>query len=114
VSDSIFAKIIRGEIPAEKVYETDEILAFRDINPAAPTHILVIPKRPIRNAGAARPEDRQLLGELVLAAGEVARQQGIAETGYRIVMNVGQHGGESVPHLHLHVIGGRQLSWPPG
>lgn len=114
MSDTIFGKIIRGEIPADKVYETDDVLAFRDINPTAPVHVLVIPKRHITNAGAAEAGDEQLIGDLVLAATEVARLEGVAETGYRLVMNVGLDGGESVPHLHVHVIGGRRLSWPPG
>ena len=114
MSDTIFGKIIRGEIPADKVYETETVLAFRDINPTAPVHTLVIPKRHIRNAGATDEGDKELIGELVLAATEVARLEGVAESGYRLVMNVGREGGESVPHLHLHVIGGRQLSWPPG
>lgn len=114
MSDTIFGKIIRGEIPADRVYENDNVLAFRDINPAAPTHILVIPKKAIRNAGAAQPQDQAVLGELVLAAAEIARNEGIAEGGYRLVMNVGPNGGESVPHLHLHILGGRRLSWPPG
>ena len=114
MSDTIFGKIIRGEIPADKVYETENVLAFRDIDPKAPVHVLVIPKRHIGNAGAAQPGDEQLLGELVLAAAEVAHLEGVAESGYRLVMNVGLDGGESVPHLHVHVIGGRQLTWPPG
>jgi len=114
MSDTVFGKIIRGELPADKVYETDSVLAFRDINAAAPTHILVIPKEHIRNAGAAKPEHRELLGDLVLAASQIAQEQGIADSGYRLVMNVGRDGGESVPHLHMHLIGGRSLSWPPG
>jgi histidine triad (HIT) family protein len=112
--DNVFAKIIRGEIPAEKVYETNELVAIRDINPVAPEHVLVLPKRAIHNVAAAKDTDRQLLGDLLLAGAEVARQLGIEDTGYRLVLNVGRHGGESVPHLHLHVIGGRQLQWPPG
>ena len=107
-SDSVFGKIIRGELPADKVFENERVLAFRDINPAAPTHVLVIPKKAIRNAGAAESVDEALLGELVLTAARVARQEGIAGGGYRIVMNVGSNGGESVPHLDLHVLGGRQ------
>jgi histidine triad (HIT) family protein len=113
-NDTIFGKIIRGEIPADKVFENERVLAFRDIAPAAPTHILVIPKKHIRNAGAAQAEDQALLGELVLVAGQIAREQGFADDGYRLVMNVGPNGGESVPHLHLHVLGGRRMSWPPG
>lgn len=114
MSDTVFGKIIRGEIPAERVYETDQVLAFRDVSPVAPKHILVIPKTHIQNAGAAKPEQAELLGKLILAAGEVAKKEGIAESGYRLVMNVGPNGGESVPHLHVHVLGGRQMTWPPG
>ncbi len=113
-TDTIFGKILRGEIPCDKVYETSEVLAFRDINPAAPNHVLVIPKRRIQNAGFAEENDKELLGAMILAAQEVAKAEGIFETGYRLVFNVGPDAAESVPHLHLHVIGGRSLGWPPG
>ena len=112
--DTIFGKIVRREIPATIVYETDTVLAFRDISPAAPSHVLVIPKRPIVSVAHATKADAQLIGELMLAAAEVARQEGIAEGGYRIVTNIGQHGGQTVFHLHLHVLGGRPMDWPPG
>lgn len=112
--DTIFGKIIRREIPATIVYENETVLAFRDISPAAPTHILVIPKKPLVSVAHATKEDAQLIGELMLAAAEVARQEGIAEGGYRIVTNIGQHGGQTVFHLHLHVLGGRPMEWPPG
>jgi histidine triad (HIT) family protein len=112
--DTIFGKIIRREIPAQIVFENDLALAFRDINPAAPTHILVIPKRPIVSVAHARVEDSALLGELMLVAAEVARREGLADSGYRIVTNVGSDGGQSVFHLHLHILGGRELGWPPG
>ncbi len=111
---TIFQKIIDGEIPADKVYEDDEVLAFRDIQPVAPTHILVIPKRPIVNVATATEADAALLGKLMLTAAKVARDEGIEDGGYRLVTNIGREGGQSVYHLHIHVIGGRRLSWPPG
>ena len=111
---TIFAKILNGEIPADFVYQDDEVVAFRDINPQAPVHILVIPRKPLVSAADAKPEDAQLMGRLMLVAAEVARQQGLEETGYRLVTNIGQNGGQSVPHLHIHVLGGRALTWPPG
>jgi histidine triad (HIT) family protein len=111
---TIFTKIINREIPADIVYETDDVLAFRDIHPQAPVHVLVIPKRPVESIAHAGPEHEALMGRLLLAAAEVARVEGVAEEGYRVVTNIGQHGGQSVFHLHLHVLGGRQLGWPPG
>jgi len=90
------------------------VLAFRDVNPVAPTHILIIPKRHVKNVRAATDEDKALIGEMVLRAAAIAEDQGIADKGYRLVFNVGDHAGESVYHLHLHLIGGRRLSWPPG
>jgi histidine triad (HIT) family protein len=113
-SDTIFSKIIKREIPATIVYETENVLAFRDIQPVAPTHILVIPKKPLVSVAHAQREDALLLGELLLAAAEVARQEGLEEGGYRIVANTGHNGGQTVFHLHLHVIGGRACQWPPG
>jgi histidine triad (HIT) family protein len=112
--DTIFGKIIRKEIPAQIVYETEEILAFRDINPVAPVHVLVIPKHPIASVAHASEEDSKILGALMLAAAEVAKREGLAEKGYRVVTNVGADGGQTVFHLHLHVIGGRAMEWPPG
>ncbi len=111
---TIFQKIIDGEIPASKVYEDDEVLAFRDIQPQAPVHILVIPKKPIVSAATAQPEDEALMGKLMLTAAQVARQEGLEEAGYRLVTNIGRAGGQSVYHLHIHVLGGRQMVWPPG
>jgi histidine triad (HIT) family protein len=111
---TIFKKIIDGEIPADKVYEDDHCLAFHDVSPQAPTHILVIPKKEIVNVANLKPEDQELAGHLLLVAGKIARDQGLEEGGYRVVANCGQHGGQSVDHLHLHVLAGRQLSWPPG
>ena len=111
---TIFEKIIAREIPAEIVAESDSWLAFHDISPQAPIHILVIPKKPIPRVGAATPEDVPLLGTLLMAVQEVARKVGILETGFRVVINHGHDGGETVPHLHIHVLGGRPLGWPPG
>ena len=111
---TIFAKILAGEIPADKVYEDDDVIAFRDVSPQAPTHILVIPRKPLVSVADAKPEDAELLGKLLLAAAQVAREQGLEEDGYRLVTNVGKLGGQSVYHLHIHLLGGRQLRWPPG
>lgn len=110
---TIFSKIINREIPADIVYEDDLALAFRDIHPQAPTHILVIPKKPIVNLEEAESEDQMLLGHLLLTAQRVARQVGL-KRGYRIVINNGEDGGQTVFHLHLHILGGRSLEWPPG
>lgn len=113
-SNTIFAKIIRGEIPAVRVHEDEQCIAIRDVNPQAPTHLLVIPKAEIESVERLNESDAGLIGHLVLVAQKVAREAGIAASGYRLVLNVGQDGGMSVPHLHLHVLGGRQLGWPPG
>ena len=113
-SDTIFGKIIRKEIPAQIVYETERVLAFRDINPVAPVHVLVIPKKPVESIATAVRTDAEILGELMLAAAEVARQEGLEPGGYRVVTNIGADGGQTVFHLHLHVIGGRPMLWPPG
>ena len=109
---TIFSKIIAREIPADIVYEDDRALAFRDINPVAPTHVLVIPKREIVNLGDSVDDDAELLGHLMRVAGEVAKLEGLSD--FRVVTNSGAGAGQSVFHLHLHVIGGRALSWPPG
>ena len=111
---TIFEKIINREIPADIVFETDHVLAFRDINPQAPTHVLVIPKPPIKTVADVQPTDEALMGKLLVAAAEVARIEGVDKTGYRLVINHGSDGGQTVFHLHMHVIGGRKLSWPPG
>src|SRR5262245_31104372 len=113
-SDTIFSKIIRKEIPAKIVYESETVLAFRDIAPKAPTHILIIPKKPLEDVGAAKDEDKELLGELLLAAAEIAREEGLDKKGYRLVVNTGSDGGQTVSHLHVHLLGGRQMLWPPG
>jgi histidine triad (HIT) family protein len=113
-ADCIFCKIASGEIPAGIVYEDDVVVAFRDVNPQAPGHWLVIPRRHIENVAALEPADGGLVAAVMLAAARVAREQGVEEGGYRLVLNVGPDGGQTVPHLHVHLLGGRQLSWPPG
>ena len=113
-SSTIFDKIIAREIPADIVYEDDDCLAFHDIQPQAPVHVLVIPKRRIENVASLQDGDLEIAGKLLLAVGHVARQLDLAETGYRVVANCGSDGGQSVDHLHLHVLGGRQMKWPPG
>lgn len=114
MSDTLFARIVRREIPADVVYEDDEILGFRDIHPQAPVHVLFVPKRVIPTLDEASPEDALLLGRLLLAAADYARRQGLAERGYRVVVNCRGDGGQSVYHLHLHLLAGRRLGWPPG
>lgn len=111
---TIFERIAAGEIPADIVRDDKDVLAIRDINPQAPVHILVIPQRVIPRIGEARDNDASLLGQLLLAARDIARQEGLEETGYRLVINHGPHAGESVPHLHIHLLGGRPMDWPPG
>ncbi len=114
MTDCLFCKIVAGEIPSTKVLETDRTLAFRDLHPQAPTHVLVIPKTHVTHAGELTADHGELLGHLFETAAAVAEQEGVAEGGYRLVFNVGDDAGNSVPHLHLHVLGGRQLGWPPG
>jgi histidine triad (HIT) family protein len=111
---TIFSKIINKEIPADIVYEDDRCLAFKDISPQAPTHILIIPKKAIERVALAQTEDEGLLGHLLLTAAQIAKKAGISETGFRLVINNGKNGGEAVPHLHVHLLGGRALTWPPG
>ncbi|HXE89790.1 MAG TPA: histidine triad nucleotide-binding protein [Terriglobales bacterium] len=113
MSDCLFCRIIAGQIPSKKVYEDQHVYAFEDINPQAPTHVLVVPKKHIRGLKEAQPEDAELLGRCDLAAAHIARQRQI-EDGYRTVYNVGPRAGQSVFHLHLHLLGGRGLHWPPG
>ena len=110
--ETIFSKIIKREIPATIIYEDDLALAFRDVNPQAPVHFLVIPKKPIINLSDAKEEDQSLLGHLLLVANKVALQEGL--TSFRLVTNNGAEAGQSVFHLHIHVLGGRSLDWPPG
>lgn len=114
MTDSIFAKIIRREVPADIVYEDNLALAFRDKNPQAPVHILVIPKQAIAKLSDAESKDHALMGHLLLTAKRVAEQEGLSEDGYRVVINNGPNGGQTVYHLHLHILGGRQMKWPPG
>ncbi len=114
MSKTLFEKIIAREIPATIIYEDDQVFALRDINPQAPKHVLVIPKKPIPRLAEAGSEDQPLLGQLLLKAAEVAGQLGLNEGGYRLVINNGEDGGESVPHLHVHILGGRRMAWPPG
>jgi histidine triad (HIT) family protein len=111
---TLFEKICDKEIPAALVHEDERCVAFHDISPQAPVHILVIPRKPIPRVALATEEDAGLLGHLLLVAGKVARELDLAETGFRLVINNGRHGGEAVPHLHVHLLGGRQLQWPPG
>lgn len=111
---TLFEKIVNRELPADIVYETDDILAFRDIHPVAPTHVLVIPKKPITKLSDASADDAALLGKLMIGVGEVARQLGLAEDGFRVVINNGEGAGQTVFHLHAHILAGRDLSWPPG
>jgi histidine triad (HIT) family protein len=113
MSETIFSKIIRKEIPADIVYEDDLTLAFRDLHPQAPVHILIIPKQPIVSISEATDADANLLGQLLLTAKRVATQQGL-DKGYRVVINTGDDGGQTVFHLHLHLLGKRQMTWPPG
>jgi histidine triad (HIT) family protein len=114
MSETIFSKIIRKEIPAQIVFEDDEILAFRDINPQAPTHILIIPKKPIATLNDVSAEDAPLIGRLFLVAKQLAADLGVAEAGYRTVFNCNPAGGQEVYHIHLHLLAGRQMHWPPG
>ncbi|MEL6500806.1 MAG: histidine triad nucleotide-binding protein [Cyanobacteria bacterium J06607_15] len=113
MTDTIFGKIIRREIPADIVYEDDQALAFRDVNPQAPTHILVIPKKPIPRLSEAASADTALMGHLLMTVKKVAEQENLSN-GYRVVINNGADGGQTVDHLHLHILGDRSMTWPPG
>jgi histidine triad (HIT) family protein len=114
MSKTLFEKIAAREIPAAIVYEDNLVLAIRDINPQAPTHLLIFPKRPVVRIAEAAPDDQSLLGHLLLKAAAVAEMVGLKKNGYRLVINNGADGGETVPHLHCHILGGRHLAWPPG
>jgi histidine triad (HIT) family protein len=114
MSDCLFCKILAGEIPADVVHETDTTLAFRDINPHAPTHVLIIPRVHIPTINDIADDNREIVGSLYTAARDIAAAEGIAEGGYRVVMNCNEGAGQSVFHLHLHLLGGRPLTWPPG
>jgi histidine triad (HIT) family protein len=113
MSDCLFCRIVAGEIPSKKVFEDEQVYAFEDIKPGAPTHVLIVPRRHVRDLAAASPGEAELLGYLQLSAARIARERGL-HGGYRTVLNVGPDAGQSVYHLHLHLLGGRPLSWPPG
>jgi histidine triad (HIT) family protein len=113
-SDCLFCKIVAGEIPADIIFESDDTMAFRDINPQAPTHALIIPRRHVATINDLKDGDQTLLGNLFLAARKIAADEGIADAGYRVAMNCNAAAGQTVFHLHLHLLGGRQLAWPPG
>jgi histidine triad (HIT) family protein len=112
--ECIFCQIVEGEIPFDKVYEDDEFFAFRDIDPGAPVHVLLIPKKHIPRITDIVIDEASLIGRMFIAANNIAWQEGIAESGFRYVFNCNQHGGQAVYHIHLHILGGRQLAWPPG
>lgn len=114
MDDCLFCKIVAGDIPADTVYENDQVFAFRDIDPKAPTHILIIPKEHIATTNDLAEAHKTLVGEMLLAAKEIAGQEGIADSGYRTVFNCNGDGGQAVYHIHLHLLGGRQMTWPPG
>ncbi len=113
-NDTVFGMILRGEIPTDLVYEDDLAVAFRDIAPQAEVHVLVIPRRHIRSLAHAVENDQPLLGHLLNVCAVVAAREGVADSGYRVVTNIGEDGGQSVDHLHFHVLGGRRMNWPPG
>lgn len=113
-AECVFCRIASGEIPAERVYEDDGVIAIRDINPQAPVHLLLIPRRHIASLAGVTPADRDLLGALMLLAAALAEREGVRGRGFRLVMNSGAEGGQTVPHLHLHLLGGRAMGWPPG
>lgn len=113
-ADCLFCRIVAGEVPAERVYDDEQVIAIRDIAPRAPTHILLIPRRHIASAADLVEEDGPLLGRLFAVAADLARAEGIADAGYRLVSNVGRWAGQSVDHLHVHLMGGRAFTWPPG
>jgi len=114
MSKTLFEKIVAREIPANIVYEDDLVVAFRDINPQAPTHVVIVPRKAIPRVAEATVEDQKVLGHLLLKAAEVAELVGLKTDGYRLVINNGPNGGETVPHLHCHILGGRHMKWPPG
>ena len=114
MSSCLFCRIAGREIPAKFVYEDEQVVAFDDINPQAPVHVLIIPRKHFVSAADAQQADAALLGHLMLVGNRLAREKGVADSGYRFVINTGQHGGQSVSHLHLHLLGGRAMHWPPG
>ncbi|KOA21239.1 HIT-like protein [Clostridium homopropionicum DSM 5847] len=114
MEDCIFCKIIKGEIPCKKIYEDDMVLGFEDINPTAPIHVLLIPKKHIKDINEIANEDLNLMAHSLGVIKDIAKQMNIKENGYRVVLNCGKDGGQEVPHIHFHIIGGRKLNWPPG
>ena len=112
--DCLFCKILAGEIPADIVYESDTVIAFRDINPKAPTHVLIIPRKHISTINDITADDETVIGSLYTAAREIAQREGFADVGYRVVMNCNEAAGQTVFHIHLHLLGGREFTWPPG
>jgi histidine triad (HIT) family protein len=112
--DCLFCRIVAGDIPADIIHENDSVVAFRDISPQAPTHVLVIPRRHIATINDLQPDDREVIGDLYMAAKHIAAEEGLSEPGYRVVMNCNEGAGQSVFHIHLHLLGGRGLGWPPG
>lgn len=114
VDSCIFCKIIKGEIPCNKVYEDEKILAFKDISPEAPVHILIIPKKHIESLSTLEEDDKDVISHIFIKAKEIGEKMGIAQSGYRIVNNCGVDGGQTVSHMHFHILGGRSLQWPPG
>lgn len=114
MQDCIFCKIIKGEIPSQKVYEDDIVLSFKDIEPAAPAHVLIIPKKHISSLNDLTEEDSKIIAHVFMVAQKIVKELGIDKDGYRIVSNCGENGGQSVPHVHFHLLGGRLLQWPPG
>lgn len=114
MTDCLFCKIRDGDIPCDKVYENDDVIAFRDVNPQAPTHILIVPHKHIATINDLEDEDKDIVGQMLLAAQDIAGYEGIAEDGYRLVMNCNARAGQTVFHIHLHLMGGRVMTWPPG
>ena len=112
--DCLFCKILAGEIPADIVFESDSVIGFRDISPQAPTHVLIVPRRHVSTINDLEEGDRELIGDLYLAAKQIAKGEDLSEAGYRVVMNCNEGAGQSVFHIHLHLLGGRGLGWPPG
>jgi histidine triad (HIT) family protein len=114
MDECLFCKMVAGDIPADIVYQDDDVLAFRDINPQAPVHVLIIPKRHISTLNDLTPDDAELIGKLSLAAAKIAQQEGVADAGYRTLINTNREGGQVVFHIHMHLMGGRRMGWPPG
>jgi histidine triad (HIT) family protein len=114
MTDCLFCKIREGEIPCDKVYENDDIIAFRDVNPQAPTHVLIVPRKHIATVNDLEEDDKDIVGNMLLAAKKIAADEGIAEDGYRLVLNCNSKAGQTVFHIHMHLIGGRVMTWPPG